>query len=210
MATGSYVDNTAAKLRLGITDASQDSLLTAITAEVNDYVEGFCGRVVADLGSVTYTFDGSDALEGGRMLPLIMGFRSVTTLQVAASTGATLSTVPSTDYFLRPTTQQRDPGWPATELWMTDIPTSGNATPIFYRGFNNVAITGSAGWAAVPGDLADVALKMAVATYRERQSSGGGDVMTINVDGSRTFERALSYSDRQTLLRYRVRTPSLI
>jgi hypothetical protein len=133
-----------------------------------------------------------------RRLWLPQGLAALTTLEVATQTGGTYTTVPSTDWFLEPTPLPY--GGTYTRIELSDIPTG--STGYFYPGYRTVRLTGAEGWPAVPEDLKAIALRLIVAAHRERASSGG-DSFTINIDGSRVFERALSYSDRMTLESYR-------
>lgn len=159
--------------------------------------------------SRVWLFDGFDALENGRMVPAPRGIVSGTSLEVAYFTNGTFQTIPATDWFLRPTPYEREPGWPATELWMTDIPSSNNPSPMFYRGFQTIRLAGSFGWPAIPVEIESVALNVTVAAYRAR-GSGGGDTFTLGSDGTRTFERLLGTQDFRTLLRYRVKSAVII
>ncbi|HLC29005.1 MAG TPA: hypothetical protein VJL07_06120, partial [Dehalococcoidia bacterium] len=57
---------------------------------------------------------------------------------------------------------------------------------------------GDFGWAEPPSDVAGIGMTLVTGLHRERGSSGG-DSFTINIDGSRTFERLLSKRDRDVL-----------
>jgi hypothetical protein len=140
------------------------------------------------------------------------GIRAITTLEVATTTGSAFSTVPPTDYFLRPTAQERDPGWPATELWMTDVPSAGNATPTFFPGFNNIRITGPAGgtlgWPAQPDEIVGVAEKIVVEGWQGRavgQRNQMGDS-----DFAAAIRTVLDGSDWHLLGRYTVKQVEII
>ncbi len=140
-------------------------------------------------------FDGDEALENGQMVPLPSGVVSATNLEVAFYTGAAFNLIPTTDWFLRPLPMDREPGWPATELWMTDIPSSNNPAPFFARGRGNIRLDGETqGWPAIPDEIAGLAEKLVVAVYRAR-GSGGGQAVTIGTAGERTIEMAMSSQD---------------
>ena len=140
-------------------------------------------------------FDGDDALENGKMMPLPSGVVSATSLEVAFYTGGAFNLIPATDWFLRPLPMEREPGWPATELWMTDVPSSNNPAPTFNRGRGNIRLDGETqGWPAIPDEIAGLAEKLAVAVYRARGSGGGGSV-TVGSDGTRTIERSMDAQD---------------
>ena len=213
-AIGTYASVTDAKERLDATgnvtwSAAATALLTDLCAQVNAFIESYTGRVLAPLETTTFTIDGFDALENGRVMLFPNGICTLTKLEVAPHTGGTFVEIPTTDFFLRPTAMELETGWPYTEVWMTDIPTSGNTSPLFFPGFANVRLTGTFGWAAVPDEITDVALNLVIAKYRAR-TAGGGDVMTVGADGERTYERLLGYQDRLTLGRHRVKTVTIL
>lgn len=203
-ATGSYIATAGLKTRLGITDSTDDTLLGTICDQVNQFIESKTGRILAAITLTAATFDGNDAVEEGRCLPFPQGIRSISLLEVAPNTGGTFTTVASGDFFLRPVSTKRSPGWPATEIWISDVPSSSTTYPYFPPGYDNVRITGTAGWAAVPDDVVAVAYSLGTAAWRAR-GAGGGDSFTIGTDGSRTFERMLSEKDRRTLEKYMLR-----
>lgn len=160
-----------------------------------------------------YVHDGFEALDIGRTLIVSRGVFALATLEVTTFTRGPFSVIPPADYFLEPSILQRDPGWPATELRMTNIPTPGNATPAFYPGFRTVRLIGPGpcvgltsapgfGWPAYMPEIGDIAAKLFVSIFRERASSGGASY-TVNLDGSRVYERALSWEDKATLDRFR-------
>src|SRR5258706_14408487 len=174
-AIGTYATLANLKLRLAITDANDDAQLQKFCDGVNAWIESKTGRILAPIaGGGPFLFDGHDILEGGRLLLIPQGIRAITLLEVATYTGGAFATVPATDYFLRPNAQERDPGWPATELWMTDLPSAGNPAPYFFPGFANIRITGpgggTLGWAAQPDDIVAIAEKLVTMAWQGRQS----------------------------------------
>ncbi len=154
-----------------------------------------------------YLFDGGEALEGGYMIPVPSGIVSMTSLEVAFYTGGAFNLIPPTDWFLRPLPLDREPGWPATEIWMTDVPSSGNPAPMFYTtrygrgGYGTARALGTPGWPAMPREIVGLAEKLVVGTFRGRGSGGGGSV-TIGSDGERTIEMSMSSQDWRTINRY--------
>lgn len=211
-ALGSYATTANLKTRLGITDTTDDTLLGTICDQVNSYIEGYTGRVLAAIASTTYTFDGSDALEDGRCLVVgNLGVRAIGTLEVAPYTGAAFVSVPSSDYFIRPTVQKRslqgEPGW---EIWMTDIPSGTNPYPYFPPGFANVRINAAWGWSAIPDEITDLALTTATRMWHGRLSGQAEIVGNDALTGSPVVSRYLSARDLATLGRYRDKTPSII
>lgn len=201
-ATGTYATTADLKTRLGITDTTDDTLLGTICDQVNALVEGITGRILAPIASTAYTFDGSDAIWGGRCLQVgDIGVRAITLLEVAAYTGASFVTMPASDYFIRPLAQERSSGWPGTEIWITDIPTAANSYPYFPPGFGTVRVTATWGWAAMPDEIIDLALTTAVRTWTGRQA-GQADIIGTDEFGKPIVSRYLSGRDRATLQRY--------
>lgn len=163
-----------------------------------------------------YVQDGHDALDNGRSLVVQRGIIVLAALEVAPYTGGPFGLASQNDYFLRPSGPDLEPGWPFTEVVWTDVPTA-SPYPTFYPGYGNIRLVGPgpcvsasmpalpfSGWPATPDDVAGIAEALFLAAFRERASSGG-DTMTVNLDGSRVYERALSYEQKRTLERYRVK-----
>lgn len=175
-----YVTLPALKLRLGKQSANDDAVIETICDQINAWIEGRTGRSIGPDSTTSYTLDGRDALEGHKCLLFPRGMRSVSLLQVAAYTGDVLQTIPASDYFLRPSDAERMPGWPCTEIWITNVPSAGNPLPYFPDGYNNVVVTGTFGWAAVPAQLSEAAEVIAARAYLWRQAGhndvGGDDV----------------------------------
>ena len=191
-----------AKQRLfppGHTDTTEDEAILGYIAQASRFIENRTGRWFAPRASATYLFSPATT---SRVLWVPRGVRAVTALGYATDdqpdSGGTFTSIASTAYSLQPAAGNRDDGFPATRIALLD--TSGS---YFYAGINRVQVTMTAGFAAVPADIEQVALNLVVAAHRERGSTSTGDSFTINVDGSRTFERSLSYSDRMTLDWYR-------
>src|SRR5689334_8707587 len=97
-AIGSYVTAALLKTRAGITDTTDDTLLGVICDQVNQFVEGTTGRVLAPVASVARVFDGN----GQRCLRIRQGVRTITTLELAYYTGASYITLDASQYFTRP------------------------------------------------------------------------------------------------------------
>lgn len=145
---------------------------------------------------VTYYFDG----DGGRIL--FLDVQSVAEVAIAAATGSTYTALAATDYFLRPLVQDRDPGWPATRIELSDMP--GGGYRYFPSGYETVRVKAICGWSAIPDDLVDVAITMAVRAWHARQS-GQTDIVGNDETGAPIVSR--SGRDRETLKRYRVAAP---
>ena len=169
-----------------------------------------------------YVQDGHDSLDYGRRLIVPRGIIMLAALEVAPYSGGPWGLASQSDYFLRPSGPDLSPGWPFTEVVWTDVPTGGTPFPTFYPGFGNIRLIGPgpcvasgmpalpfAGWPAVPDDVKGIAESLFLSAWRERSSSGG-DSMTVNLDGSRVYERALSYEQKRTLERYRVKSAQAV
>lgn len=207
---GTYATLTAVKARLGIgtADTTDDAEIQVICDQANGYIESLTGRPICDLGTATYTFDGYDSLDN-RVLFVDRGVRTITQLQTATYSGGSFATVPATDYFLRPATQELDPGFPFTQVIMTNVPSANNFSPLFYDGFNTVKITGTFGFASIPDEIREIGEVMAVRSWSARQA-GQTDQIGASEMGQPVISRTLSIRDRETLARYRVKRPAKI
>lgn len=190
------------KQKLGIvyTDISQDENLLEWLRQATDYIHGRVGRIFTPDPTTVYLLDGYAARRNHHVLYVPNGIRTLTLLEIALTTNGTFVSIPLSDIFLGPNPPEY--GWPYTQIVMTDLPSAGNSIPFFPPGWRNVRPTGTFGFAAPPPALSAIGLTLAEAAARER-GSGGGDSVTIGIGGERTFERALSWKDRDTLERYR-------
>jgi hypothetical protein len=175
-------------------DTTDDELFAEYIDEATDYMSGYIGRSLIDT-ALTHTFDGYDAIHGGRCLLVPRGVRSLSLVETSATTGGSFEAVTATDYLLRPTTQERSPGWPATELWLVD-----NASlRTFPRGYANVRLTGEFGFSPIPRRIEEVALNLVVRMYASRQA-GQSDMLGAGGDGGQPIVSSfLSRRDRDTL-----------
>jgi hypothetical protein len=157
--------------------------------------------------------DGFSALDYGMSLIYDPGLITLAAVETAPYTGGPFSQIVAGDWFLRPT--PTDPGWPFFEVLLTNVPHATTTYPVFYPGFANIRLIGPGpctgqtlanftGWPAIEDAIGNIALKCVVTEFRAR-ASGGRDTMTINVGGDRTYEAMLSYTDRMTLERHRVK-----
>lgn len=209
-AIGSYVTLAVAKARLGIpsADTTDDTLLTRLCDQVNAYIESYTGTVLAPIGTATYTFDGDERVND-RQLLIPRGVRTITLLENSAYTGGPYQTIPSSDYFLRPSNADLNPGFPFTELVMTNVPSAGNPLPTFNPGLDNIRITGTWGWAAIPDEIKEVAEVMLVRAWAGRQA-GQTDQIGVSEGGMPIISRTVSLRDRETLNRFRLKRPDRI
>lgn len=170
--------------RLGYPDTMHDNdidlgrFITAVTRVVSNYT----GRqFVGDVSDGVYLFDGlgtRNVRAAGRILVASRGIQSITTLEIAPATGYAYSVVNPADYFLRPSVQDRDLGWPATKIVLTDVPTQVN--PSLYinipTGHDVVRLTGRLGWAGVPPDIEQLAENQVVRLWQARLANGSDQV----------------------------------
>jgi hypothetical protein len=200
VATGTYVGTATLIDRLGgtaVMGTADNSLLQTICDQVNTYIETYTGYVLSPIASGTVTFDIPETTTV-LLLHDISGVRSLTSVEVADYTGASYGTVTSTDYFLRPLYPR--PGWPYTELHLSDVPT-GSIT-VFPPGYNTVRLVGTRGWAETPEDIEQVALTLAVRAWHSRQA-GQSDIVGTDEMGQPVVSQLLNRRDRDTLNRYK-------
>jgi hypothetical protein len=197
-AIGAYATIAAVKSRLGIgvSDTADDPLIASIVDQVNGFIESpdGTGRVLAPISSATYLFDG----DGSDTLYVPNGVRAISAMSIGDSTGASRVAAASTDYFLRPLAQDRDPGWPATRIVLSDA----GAFYSFGTGYETVSVTMTCGWASIPDEITDLALTMAVRAWHARQN-GQADIVGSDETGAPVVSRFVSARDRGTLAGYR-------
>ena len=196
------IDGTVVWLDLGLTNTT----VFLSGALANTYAGAVCQRI--------FIADGHAATDQGASMVVDTGIITLAALEIAPYSGGQFIVAAPQDWYLRPTTAKLQVGWPFEEVQWTDVPT-GTAYPTFYPGYANVRLIGpgpcvspsmpsvpSFGFPAVVPEIEDIGYKVEMAAYRQRASSGGS-TYTINPDGSRTFENALSYEDKMTIERYR-------
>lgn len=191
------------RLEIDADDTEQDENIAEWIGQITSFMRSFTGRRLTPDPATEYILDGYAAMRHGTLLRFPNGIQSLSELALAAWTGEAFEVIPATDYFLRPVEALREAGWPATELWMSDNPSADNPHAVIPPGYANVRLRGAFSWEATPPELEAVAGNLLVATARLGGSSGGEEV-TVNIDGERTFSRALSMEDWRTLKRYRV------
>lgn len=147
-----------------------------------------------------YLRDGRDA--DGRLLLEPRGVVYLKGLEIAPYTRGAYAAIPLTDVWLRPVASDRDPGWPATELLMTDIPSPGNPYPAFLPGYANIRLWGQLGWPAIPTDIAGVAERAVVGLWQMR-AGGGAYSAGVGASGQQQIPHLLSLTDWITVRRYR-------
>ncbi len=160
-----------------------------------------------------YVYDGEDALEEGRAILLRIGLSGITWLEAALVTppNDTFHQVPASDFYLYPRIDQREPGWPAMELRLTNVPSTSNPSPVFLPMMHNVRVipAGTAGWPQIPDEIAKVAYAIVGGLFRTR-ASGGANTATVGDDGALTINRLLSTDDWKVIHFYRRRIPVIV
>lgn len=200
MAAGEYTTLALVKADMDITDNTADTAIQtkvdAANARLNEYV----GMFIGPSSDTTRTYDvplRARTSDGWRMLTIPGGVRTVSLLEVATQTGGAYSTVPATDYFLRPLASQLPTGQPFSTIWITNLPSSGSVNA-YYSGYATIRVTGTFGPAAVPASLQEIATTLAKRMWLSRRS-GEGDVIGTTAFGTAMFTRFLSLDDKRTL-----------
>lgn len=199
-ATGAYATAALLKARAGITDTTDDTELGKVCDQVNAYIETFCKRVLAPVTSATYLID---IPEPTRRIYFPRGIRSISALSVGAFTGAARDTITeNTDFFVRPLDHERIPGWPATDIVLSDY----GSLSAFPKGFAIVSMTATTGWTAIPDDVTEVALVAAVRAWHS-VNTGQTDIVGTDEMGRPLVSRFFSARDLGTLRTYSTDIP---
>jgi hypothetical protein len=209
-AIGTYATRAKVQARLDsdVTYTAEDEeLLDDLSDQINAWLESEMGRPICPrTGITTLTLDGYMAEDDGRVLPIPFGINSLTTLEVAAHTGAAFEAIASTDYFLRPVSIMRRVGWPALQIVMSDYQV-GSVQPRIPVGYANVRLTGAdgfLGWPAIPDELSEIATTAVVRAWQAR-SAGQADILGTDEYGRPVVSRYLSRRDLVVIDRYNVR-----
>lgn len=157
--------------------ASVNALLDTILTRASRIVDEICGKQDFGFESVTATtrtFDG----RGTKKL-FVPDLQSITTLEckLDGTQGTVWTAVPSADRFLEPHT--RPSGHPARWVELADQISGSVFT--YPQGKGTVRITGTWGWAAVPNEVTEATLEIAVRIFRAR-AAGFGDVVGMATD----------------------------
>jgi hypothetical protein len=151
----------------------------------------------------------SDDMVPGRILVEDRGIVTLTALEIASFTRGAFSVIPLGDIWLRPVVQQRQPGWPATEMVMTNIPSPNNPYPAFFPGYGNIREWGQLGWPAAPDEIVAIAERVTVALWQMR-AGGGAYQVSPPTDGATMIPHLLSYDDWRTLKGYQRKSLGII
>lgn len=201
-AIGAYATTALLKARTAIPDTTDDTVIGSICDQINQYIEDRTKRVLAPISSATYLYDG----DGSRELYLprpknaspIGGVRAISVLEVAPYTGGTFVTLNETDYFLE---RQVMMTGPYELVCLSDRSTSGYG--YFPSGYRNVRVTATAGWAAIPDSITDIALTAATRAWHAVQS-GQTDIVGTDEMGRPLVSRFFSSRDYATLQDYAI------
>ena len=148
-----------------------------------------------------YLRDGSDADSDDRQSDCLIEDRGIVVLralEIASFTRGAFALIPTTDYWLRPTPQRRDPGYPATEIYMTNIPSPSNPYPAFFPGYGNIRYWGILGWPQIDDAITGLAERTVAGLWTMRSSSGAYDVAPSS-DVSQAIPHLLSLTDWKTI-----------
>lgn len=206
-AIGAYATASAFKTRAGITGTDDDTLIGTLCDQINQYIESCTLQPIAPITSAAYLYDGNGLTRIYLPIPVaaatmgVGGARAVTLLEIASETGGTFETITSTDYFLR----DRDGVLgPYRYLCLSDQ-IAGNFST-FPEGRGNVRVTMTAGWAAIPDDLTEMALNTVHMAWNLRES-GQQNVTNTDELGRPFMARFLNSRDHDTLKHYKLRMP---
>lgn len=205
-AIGSYATAAAIKARTAITDAVDDTVIGLICDQINQYIETKTRRVLAPISSASYTYDGDATrrlyLPFPTNAPPIGGIRSITLVECQYYTTSGYLTVAANQYFLR---QRVGMTGPYERLLFTDF-----AIGVFAnwpRGYDTVRITATAGWAAIPDDVTELALTAATRAWHAVQA-GQTDIIGTDEMGRPLVSRFFSARDLETLATYSTDIPA--
>jgi hypothetical protein len=190
------------KQRLGIpaADTTHDETILECIGQSTAAIQSYTGRRFARnpaSGTTTFLFDVTRAT---RTLWVPKGIAEASLLEVATQTGGAFSTVTAGDWFLDPPATERDHGWPATRIVLSDIPTGG--VTYFYPGKRVVRVTMAEGWAAIPPDISAIAQRASEGAYLAK-GSGASGVTLVGATGGMTVLRNIAPADMDTLTWYR-------
>lgn len=206
-AIGSYVTATTLKAQINKTDTADDTLLGVICDRVNQYIESVTKQPISPITSAAYTYDGNGLRRIFLPMPLaattegVGGARAVTLLEIAPYSGGTFETIASTDYAIR---DRFGVGGPYRWLLLSDKPAGTYTT--FPEGMANVRVTMTAGWAAIPDDVSEMAVNIAQRAWNAKEA-GQQNVIGSDEMGRPSVAQYVSGRDRETLKRYTLRPP---
>lgn len=191
------------KARIGITDATDDALISELIDQVSDFIQDYTGRWFTPHDAQTFVVDTASGSE----IDVPRGVRAVTALGLASSdqpdTAGTYSALtPISRVVLRPSPLERRDGWPATRILIT-----GGAAAFAVAAVNGASITGDFGFAAVPPAIEAIATDAVVTAYSAR-NAGASEVVGAGATAIEPWSRFFGAGTAQleTLERYRAGT----
>ena len=197
--TQSYATYTNVKTRLGLPDDTDQTFITQLCTNANEYLEFYCRRAIGPTTGGTATFDAdSDVFDGE--LYVYGGVRSITSLTVAPATGETGVAATVADTIILPRSQNRRPGWPGFWVKFKDV-VAGSVSD-WGTGQAGIVMVYDSGWAAIPAEITEIAEVLVARAWFARQA-GQADVVGNDETGAPLVSRFVSARDRQTLNTYR-------
>lgn len=188
------------KTRVGITDGTDDALISDFIDQVTSFIQDETGRrLIAE----TLTNIVVDTSAGSR-IEVPRGVRACSSLAVASSDqpddgSGTYTAVAPADILIRPGPLQRRPGWPADYILIR------GSAPRLSAAINGAKLTIDVDFLAVPPIIAAITLDAVVTAYNDRQA-GASDV--IGADGTSIIPWANYFGpgtpQRRTIDRYRL------
>lgn len=186
-----------------IVQAISSNTVTAESATLNAYNSGVTAQRC-------FIFDGYS--DGTLIMPVPNGVLSLSSLEVTPTWNAASSSwasIPTTDRLLRPAPMDREPGWPATEIHLSPIPSVTNTFP-YFAGYDAIArAIGTFGWPAIPDEIADCAETVTVRAYQARRT-GQSDAQGTTDTGATIISRILAAEWMSVLNRYRAKDVVII
>jgi hypothetical protein len=165
-----YATMDALREYLDLPGETSDNLLSDLLIRASALIDERCGRRFYRSpqvsGTEIRTYDSSSLWRSGTTL--VEDIVSLTTLELATSTGGSYTVLAGTDSYLYPA--QPDAGWPYTELRLSNV----GAYQRWYSGFRVIRLTGAFGWPAVPALVELATLDLAREFYW--QGRGGRQV----------------------------------
>lgn len=177
---------------------SDDDILVDFIGIVQSHLVSRLGMFLGPSAETTITVDGFNAVSSRKKLYVPYGFRSLSSTEVQAYTGASWETVTAGDVYYGPRTGEpkADPNQPYTWLAFKDVVT-GNWSS-FPEGIDNIRLTGALGWSAPPAKLGEIADTIVVKMFQARQT-GQRDYVGSDEEGNPIISRYLSAEDHRVI-----------
>jgi hypothetical protein len=171
---GSYATVANLKVRLGIpdTNTTQDTLLATILASVSRDIDRFCGRQFGrdEAASARTYYPGRSGID----IDDAWDLTGATVTPYVAGTAGTTYTYPWTILRAEPLNGIRDglPGWPWQRLANVD-PLGVTALAYLWPGVTTVQVSAKWGWQAIPDNVVEACLLLAVSGARAKDAPFG-------------------------------------